>query len=246
VLVALFSDLHANREAVSACLAHARAHGAKRSIFLGDYVGYGADPEWVLDTVMAEVERGAVALLGNHDAAVNEFGESMLGTGQSSIEWTRVQLGARHRAFLSRLPLTHEKDGRLFVHASAAAPGKWQYVHEEHSALRCLRATAARAVFCGHVHEPALYHLSEGGKLGTFAPVPAAAVPLSPLRRWLAIVGSAGQPRDGNPEAAYALLDTARNEITWHRVPYDVETAMAKVRAAGLPASLAERLRTGL
>lgn len=246
MLVALFSDLHANREAVSACLAHARAHGASRSIFLGDYVGYGADPEWVLDAVIAEVERGAVALLGNHDAAVNEFGESMLGTGQSSIEWTRVQLGGRHRAFLAGLPLTHEEDGRFFVHASAASPRKWQYVREEYDALRCLRATNARAVFCGHVHEPALYNLTDSGKPSVFVPEPGAAVPLSPLRRWLAVVGSAGQPRDGNPAAAYALLDTARNEITWHRVPYDVESAMAKVRAAGLPAALAERLRTGL
>jgi diadenosine tetraphosphatase ApaH/serine/threonine PP2A family protein phosphatase len=245
MLVALFSDLHANREAVSACLADARAKGAGRSIFLGDYVGYGADPEWVVEALMDEVARGAVALLGNHDEAVGQFGDSMQSAGQLSMEWTRVQLGARHRAFLAGLPLTHEEDRLLFVHSGAAAPGKWKYVTEKRSALRSLRATRCRVTFCGHVHEPALYNLSQAEELSMFVPVTGAPVPLSPLRRWLAVVGSVGQPRDGNPAAAYTLLDTQKNEATWLRVPYDVEAAQAKVRAAGMPESIAERLRLG-
>src|SRR5476649_136765 len=245
MLVALFADLHANREALTACLAQARACGAARSVFLGDYVGYGADPEWVLDTLIDEVARGAVALLGNHDAAVGQFGDSMLSAAQSSIEWTRVQLGARHRAFLASQPLTHEEQGRLFVHATAAAPGKWGYVTEEHAALRSLRSTSCGVTFCGHVHQPALYDLSGTKSIHSFVPVTGAPIPLSPLRRWLAVLGSVGQPRDGNPAAGWTMLDTVKNQVTWMRAPYDVEAAAAKVRAAGLPDSIAERLRAG-
>jgi diadenosine tetraphosphatase ApaH/serine/threonine PP2A family protein phosphatase len=142
------------------------------------------------------------------------------------------------------LPLAVENDDRLFVHASAAAPASWDYVTDPAAARRSFAATRCRLTLCGHVHVPELYHLSATGKLGAFTPAPGVAIPLTAQRRWLAVVGSVGQPRDGVPAAAYALIDDD-GALTFMRVPYDAKSAAAKVRAAGLPAVLALRLLDG-
>jgi diadenosine tetraphosphatase ApaH/serine/threonine PP2A family protein phosphatase len=245
MLIALMADIHANREAFEACLWHARAHRAQQWIFLGDHVNYGADPEWVVETIMDYVSRGAIALLGNHDAAVADRRPTMGGPAEKAIEWTRVQLGATQRAFLAGLPLTFKQDDTLFVHADATAPRKWNYVADQYDAARSLKATRCRMTICGHVHKPATYNISETGHLTAFRPITGAAVPLLRQRRWLAVLGSVGQPRDGNPAASYAILDTERNQITYFQVPYDIDAAAAKIREAGLPEMLAERLRWG-
>jgi len=245
MLIAVMADIHANREAFEACLSHARTHGAQRWMFLGDHVNYGADPEWVVETIMAYVSRGAVALLGNHDAAVAERRPAMDGPARTAMEWTRVQLGAAHRGFLAGLPLTFQQQDTLFVHADATAPRKWKYVTDPYDAARSLKATDCRISICGHVHKPATYNLSDTGHMTTFQPITGAPVPLLRQRRWLAVLGSVGQPRDGNPAASYAMLDKERNELTYFRVPYDIDTAAAKIREAGLPDVLAERLRWG-
>ena len=106
VLIALFADIHANRQAFSACLEQARAQGAQRIVLLGDYVGYGADPEWTVTTVMELVDKGAVAVLGNHDSAIGNPREQMNLEARIAIEWTRGELSAAQRQFLAGLPLT--------------------------------------------------------------------------------------------------------------------------------------------
>lgn len=244
--LAVLADVHGNLEAFRACLDHARARGAARIVLLGDLVGYGADPEAVLDTAMAEVAAGAVALLGNHDeAAIGTAGTGMNDLAALAIGWTRKRLTDAHRRFIAGLPLSHEQDGRLFVHADASAPARWHYVQDAEAARRSITATDARATICGHVHRPALYSLGESDKINAFAPVAGAPVPLARGRRWLAVMGAVGQPRDGNPAACYGLLDTARCDIAWLRVPYDVAVAASKIRAAGLPGGLADRLFVG-
>ncbi len=245
MLIAFFADIHANRQAFEACLEHARAQGSQRYVFLGDYVGYGADPDWVLTTVMDMVADGALAVLGNHDNAVGEPGETMNAEAQVAIEWTRSQLGPEQRGFLAHLPLTVQDESRLYVHADASKPKNWIYVKSTVEAAHSLEATPAHITFCGHVHMPALYSLSITAKMTAFTPVSGAAVPMLPGRRWLAVLGSVGQPRDGNPAAAYALLDTDKKEITYCRVPYDVDEAASRIRKAGLPTWLADRLLTG-
>ena len=245
MLTALFADIHANREAFSACLAHVAALDAKQYVFLGDYVGYGADPGWTLDTVMTYVAAGALAVLGNHDAAVFDATADLNDSARAAIAWTRGQLNERQRNFLRGLPLTVERGDRLFVHASAWQPAHWDYVTGPATALRSFNATQHRTTFCGHVHVPELYHLSANAKVGTFAPVPGAAIPLGPQRRWLAVLGSVGQPRDGVPAASCALLDEKHNVLTFLRVPYDARTAAEKVRTAGLPEVLSLRLLNG-
>ncbi|HEV8267120.1 MAG TPA: metallophosphoesterase family protein [Thermoanaerobaculia bacterium] len=245
MLIALMADIHANREAFEACLADAREHGAERFVFLGDYVNYGADPEWVVQTLTGLVSNGAVAVLGNHDAAACTFEETMDSPAATALEWTRVQLGAAERAFLAGLPVEVKEDGRLYVHADAAAPRRWIYVRDASDALHSLGATEGRMTFCGHVHEPAIYSVSAALKVTSFRPVAGAPVPLLPQRRWLCVLGSVGQPRDGDPSACYALLDAGTSEMTYRRVPYDVDAAAAKILAAGLPEELAERLKWG-
>lgn len=242
--LALIADLHANREALGAVLAHAATQGVERHAFLGDYVGYGADPGWVVDRVREHVAAGALAVQGNHDAAVTEGAQpTMVADARAVVAWTRARLDAAQLDFLATLPLTHVEGEALFVHANAFAPSEWAYLEGRSEAARSLLATDRRFTFCGHVHVPMLYHLSGTGKAGEFKPSPGIAIPLSSQRRWLAIPGSAGQPRDGDPAACYAMFDSEAHALTFHRVPYDHAAAAAKVRAAGLPERVAERLR---
>jgi diadenosine tetraphosphatase ApaH/serine/threonine PP2A family protein phosphatase len=245
MLLALLTDIHGNREALDACLAHAVEMGAGRYLFLGDYVGYGADPAYVVDVVSGYVRRGAVALIGNHDAAVDIPDPRMNLIAQAAIDWTREQLDQAQRAFLARLPLTHQEGERLFVHASAAAPHEWAYVTDQREASRSFRATPSRVIVCGHVHVPAIYCLARDGVIDDFTPVGGAPIALAPDRRWLAVLGAVGQPRDYNPAACYGLLDEERNELTFVRVPYDIDAAAQKILEAGLPPPLAARLRQG-
>ncbi|MFZ6672821.1 metallophosphoesterase family protein [Undibacterium sp. Xuan67W] len=246
MLLAILTDLHANREAVEACIAHAEQQKAGQYAFLGDLIGYGADPEWVMSTVMAYVQRGAYALMGNHDIAIlQDDRQGMNPIARQVVEWTRSQLSNAQIAFIRNLPYRIDLQDLLLVHANAWAPDEWEYVDGVMEAMRSMHATKAQVTFCGHVHMPTLYHMTMTGKTGEFLPTPEHSIPLSKQRRWLVIPGSVGQPRDGNPAACYATFDTNTQELTYFRVPYDNETAAKKIIAAGLPVSLAQRLMTG-
>jgi diadenosine tetraphosphatase ApaH/serine/threonine PP2A family protein phosphatase len=245
VLIALLADIHANRQAFSACLAQARYQGAEQFVLLGDYVGYGADPEWTVTTVMELVDKGAVAVLGNHDSAVGNPREQMNLEAQIVIEWTRGELGASERQFLAHLPLTANEGERLFVHSEASNPAGWIYVMSTLEAARSITAASAQIGFCGHIHQPAVYSMSATAKMTAFTPTTGSAVPLLQGRRWLVVLGSVGQPRDGNPAASYAMLDTDKRELTYCRAPYDIEQAAAAIRKKGLPIWLANRLFLG-
>lgn len=244
--LALIADLHANRESVGAVMAHAATQSIDQYAFLGDFVGYGADPGWVVDLVRDHVARGAVAVMGNHDAAVVQGPlPTMIPEARQVVEWTRARLDTAQLDFLAALPMSVEDEDRLYVHANAFAPAEWAYVLGRMEAVRSLQSTGARFTFCGHVHDPKLFHLTGTGKIGDFVPSDGMPIPLSEQRRWLVIPGSAGQPRDGNPAACYATFDTASSTLTYFRVPYDTEAAGAKIRAAGLPQRLARRLEHG-
>ena len=243
--LALLADIHANRQAFAACLDAARARGAERLICLGDIVGYGADPEWAVDTAMDLVANGGIAVRGNHDNAIGEPSDSMNADAQAAIDWTRNRLSAEQKAFLAGLPILRAEDNRLYVHSEASDPAKWRYVRDTSDAARSMMATELQITFCGHIHRPGLYSMSSTAKMTSF--VPTSGVPVQRLtgRRWLAVLGSVGQPRDGDPAASFAMFDTASREITYHRVPYDVATAAARIKANGLPLWLADRLSIG-
>ena len=244
--LALFADVHSNLEAITACLAHARALGADQYAFIGDLVGYGADPVAVLELIESHTVNGGVAVLGNHDAAaLGRPDDALNRNALAAVAWTRAQLGPRQRAFLASLPLTATDNNVLFVHASAAAPEQWIYVSGLREAEESLRAGKASYIFSGHVHEQKLYYTGTGRTPMAFRPVAGSPIPVAKHRQWLAIVGSAGQPRDGNNAACYALFDMARERLTFYRIPYDHDATIRKIRAAGLPERLALRLERG-
>lgn len=248
--LAIFADLHANKEATEAVWAHAQDQGIDQVILLGDYVDYGADPAWVVDFCRDLVKQGALAVRGNHDDALSpETTSNMADHVLPTLQWTESQLSEDQLQWLQALPLTAEQGDCLFAHANVHDPAHWEYLHGRMEASRSLFASEHRYVFCGHVHEPCLYHLSPTGKSGEFSPIEGTPMPLSPARRWLAIPGSLGQPRDGNPAACYATFDTDRAVLTFFRVPYDHEMAAHRVLTSGMPPTvsqaLAERLIHG-
>nr|WP_246739319.1 metallophosphoesterase family protein [Bradyrhizobium aeschynomenes] len=244
-MLAIFTDIHANRQAFAACLEAARARGAERLICLGDIVGYGADPEWSVDTVMEIVAEGGLAVRGNHDNAVSTASESMNAEAQAAMEWTRGRLSAEQRRFLAELPMSVGDEDRLFVHSEASSPQRWRYIQSSVDAARSMIATEAQVTFCGHIHRPALYSMSATAKMTSFTPTANMPIQLLRGRQWLAVVGSVGQPRDGDPAASFVTFDTKTRELTYCRVPYDVDAAAQRIRDNGLPPWLAQRLSMG-
>lgn len=243
--IAVLTDIHANREAFEAVLTDVTAHGVDRIALLGDIVGYGADPEWCCDRAEALLADGAICVRGNHDSAAAGAAEAMSSLAKRALDWTAGRLSGAQKTFLGALPFTAEAEGVLYVHASANRPEQWSYVTSDTRATPSFRACDARVILCGHVHVPLLASCDLGGVVRAQAFKPGLPIPLLPSRRWLAVVGSVGQPRDGVAQAAWALLDTARRELTFRRTAYDVATAARKVRAAGLPEELAVRLMVG-
>jgi diadenosine tetraphosphatase ApaH/serine/threonine PP2A family protein phosphatase len=227
------------------CLAHAGERGTRRFAFLGDLVGYGADPAAVIDIVAEHVSRGAIVVQGNHDAAIAGGGGYFNASAAEAIAWTRAALNPAHRAFLATLPLCIRDGPACFVHASAVAPQRWDYVDSPGAAERSARAAGTPYTFCGHVHDQLLYGEDAQRRMIAFRPRSGVPIPVGARRAWLAIVGSVGQPRDGSPAAAYAVADLDAKSITFHRVPYDNFAAARKIRAAGLPEVLAYRLERG-
>jgi diadenosine tetraphosphatase ApaH/serine/threonine PP2A family protein phosphatase len=246
LIIALLSDVHGNIEALDACLEHAAANGAERYAFLGDLVGYGANPEEVVATVARSTERGALAVKGNHDEAVEKRAGYMNDATKESIEWTRNSLSQRCRSFLASLPMLVSDGVMCFVHASAASPGRWDYVDTPTVARQSAEAAHTTYTFSGHVHDQMLYFEGTRGKWSAFIPTPGSPVPVPGHRRWLALVGSVGQPRDGKPAAAYTLFDPQRAQITFHRLAYDHIAAARKIRRAGLPEAHAYRVEKGV
>ncbi len=247
--LALLSDIHGNLQALNACLAHARAQQAQRFAFLGDLVGYGADPVAVVERIMLLTEEGALVIQGNHDAMAVDPPADVKTVGDSTAAWTHDQLSDAQRDWLQALPLVRQLDSVLLVHASADEPELWRYIYDARAASASLDAASAwpgvRYVFGGHVHTQNLYYRGAGTDLMKFVPQPGVAVPVPRHRQWLATIGSVGQPRDGKPQAMYALFDGERAQLTFHRVPYDYQAAAAAIRAAGLPEFFADRLEHG-
>jgi diadenosine tetraphosphatase ApaH/serine/threonine PP2A family protein phosphatase len=246
VLTALLADIHANLQALNACLDHARNRGAQRFVFLGDLVGYGADARGVLEVVERYAAGGALVLKGNHDEAVETSAAYFNDASRAALQWARDTLTTEQKCFLAALPLVVRQGEACYAHASAASPERWDYIDSPAAAKRCADAADACYTFCGHVHDQVLYFQSGRARMGEFRPFPGTAIPVPGHRRWVGIVGSVGQPRDRNPAAAYTLFDPARHEVTFFRVPYDAAAAAERIRACGLPAALAYRVELGI
>jgi diadenosine tetraphosphatase ApaH/serine/threonine PP2A family protein phosphatase len=242
MLVAIVSDIHANRHAFEAVLRDIDASEARELWCLGDVVGYGADPN---DCCALTRDHAAVCLAGNHDLAV---------TGELSLEefspgaalaarWTQEVIADEHADWLRSLSPKGGEDGVGLYHASPRDP-VWEYVVSTLLAELCLDAAPERVSLVGHSHV-ALSFVRPDGEAATGEPRRGGdALDLS-RGEWLVNPGSVGQPRDGDPRAAWMLLDTEAWRAEWRRVEYDIKGAAAAIRAARLPDSLAERLQYG-
>jgi diadenosine tetraphosphatase ApaH/serine/threonine PP2A family protein phosphatase len=243
--IAFLTDIHGNLEALNATLRTVRAGGFDQIVVLGDLVGYGPDPAAIVETVGGLIDDGAICIKGNHDEAACTTSAGMSENARIAADWTRGQLRTPHLDFLNALPMSVTQEDRLYIHASAKTPEKWPYIRGVDAAADCLAATDARLVFVGHTHIPAVFHGLPGKTPATFIPAANVEMPISSLRRAVTVVGSVGQPRDGIPAACYGVFDTGQRTITMKRVPYDHTETAEKIRRAGLPFWLGDRLALG-
>ena len=238
---AILSDVHGNLEALQAVLADLRREGAGKIAFLGDAVGYGANPGECLLLLREQTE---FLVAGNHDwGAVGLTDVSYFNTAaKAAVLWTGRELAEENRTFLRRLPLVHQAGGITFVHGTPNEPGEWNYIFTYPEAEQAFGALEGELAFIGHSHRPVI--LAKRGK-GSVATLEQEAAVLEKGTRYIINVGSVGQPRDGNPRAAYGLYDEGERKFLLKRVPYDIPAAQQKIIRAGLPTSLARRLAKG-
>jgi predicted phosphodiesterase len=240
--VAIASDIHGNRQAFEAVIAAAEADGAEELWCLGDLVGYGAEPDACVALAEAHC---AICLAGNHDLAVVEvlsLDDFSRGAALAAY-WTREVIRPETREYLLSLKPQSEAEGLGLFHASPRDP-VWEYVLSALAAELCFDATDFRISFIGHSHVALSFHRPEGEPATGTTRREGAEVDLA-TGEWLINPGSVGQPRDGDPRAAWLVLDTDAWTANWRRAEYDVGAAQAAIRAANLPDSLAERLQYG-
>lgn len=245
--IGILGDIHSNLEALDAVLAAAADEGIDHWVQVGDIVGYGADPVPCVDRVR---ELGCTVCMGNHDAAVVGY----LATdyfnhyAREAIEWTRNHLDDERLDWLRGLELVVEHEHYQLVHGSLFLPDRFGYVLGPAEAVSSMERQTKAMTFVGHSHVPALYvqrSLGDPEKLQVLFEsefqASVAGIPKSLLN-----VGSVGQPRDEDPRAAYGVYDTDTRIAAVRRVEYDVATTQRKIRAAGLPSVLADRLQLGV
>ncbi len=237
--IGLLSDIHANLVALEAVLADL---GAVDALWVtGDTVGYGPDPS---ETLALLRQRGAVLVQGNHDLGVatgeglDLFHERAAVAARMHRRW----LAAEERDLLASLPQVVTVDRFTLCHGSLRDP-LWEYVTTTGAAAATIERAKTPFACCGHTHVPALY-VSDGDVARATRPEPGRAYALGP--RCLANAGSVGQPRDGDPRAAYALLDTVAGTVTFHRASYRIDETQRRIRARRLPEMFAERLAFGI
>jgi diadenosine tetraphosphatase ApaH/serine/threonine PP2A family protein phosphatase len=239
--VAVVSDIHSNLHALEAVLAAIEAEAPDELWCLGDLVGYGPRPNECCTSIAA---RADVCLAGNHDLVVlgtldmSDFA----GEAAAAALWTRGVLDADARSFLAPLePQARRGDVALF-HGSGRDP-VWEYVLSDDAAWWTFQATPEPLVLVGHSHVPLMISF-DGEELEGSLAEEGADVDLSG-KRWLLNPGSVGQPRQGDPRAAYLLLDLDAQRASFRRAEYDIERTQAEMREAGLPELLAARLALG-
>lgn len=237
----MLSDLHSNLEALDAVIAEVDEHGCERILVLGDIVGYGADPNAVIGRL---VERNAVTIAGNHDlAAIGRFDATWFNeVAAAAIAWTSATMSVESRAFLSGLGPRRDEPDAVLVHGSVRDPVAEYLLAVEDARVSFEMADFGLAFF-GHTHLPTVFRCDDRGRIGGWVMPEDSAIELEPGARFMLNPGSVGQPRDRDPRAAYLVWEDGR--VVGHRVAYSIEKAAAKIKDAGLPRWLADRLSLG-
>lgn len=236
---AIFGDIHANLEALQTVLWDAQEQGCSNYVCLGDIVGYAANPVECLQTVR---DMGCPVVRGNHDegAACDSGLEELNPLAQNALLWTRQQLNDEQRQWLRDLKLVRQVRDFTIVHATLDSPGNWGYVTNRFDAMASFSYQFTQVCFYGHTHVPRIFEKDDAVRAARGTDIT-----LQRGVKYFVNVGSVGQPRDGDWRAAYTIYDIQAQTISIRRLEYDIETAQNKIRAAGLPSLLADRLALG-
>ncbi len=244
--IAIFGDIHANLEALHAVLEDAGRQGCESNYAcLGDIVGYNANPAECLELVRS---LDCPTVKGNHDyesiSKKDLLGMNPIAT--MALSWTREQLNEDQKTWLRRLPYVKENiaslDNMTIVHATMDNPMKWEYILNASDSSFSFQKQATQLCFHGHTHVPKFFVKYPSGKISD---IPADEIIMEPGIQYFINPGSVGQPRDGDWRASYAIYTPEQNLIQLRRVEYDVATTQLKIREAGLPERLADRLGFG-
>lgn len=236
---AIISDIHANLEGFQTVLADLKEQKCTHVVCLGDVVGYGANPKECLDIVRG---MNIPVVKGNHDEyiGVEEDPEGFNDAAAEAVAWSRAQLLEEDRKWLRDLKYFRIVANFSIVHATLDAPQRWGYVFEKLEAAASFTYQNTQVCFFGHTHVPLAFIRESGVRGGTYTKFQ-----VEQGKKYFVNVGSVGQPRDGDPRAGYVIYDLQQGTIELRRLAYDVQTAQRKIRAAGLPDRLAERLALG-
>ncbi|HDL77609.1 MAG TPA: metallophosphoesterase [Lentisphaerae bacterium] len=236
---AILGDIHSNLEALQAVLEDVRAIGVDRYVCVGDIVGYNSNPHECLEIVRS---LDCETVRGNHDHYCSHD-ESLMGfhpLAADVVDWTRQQLSAEEREYLRGLPLVKQVEGFTVVHSTLDNPEMWGYVFDALDAEANFNYQVTSVCFYGHTHVPLAFEKADVVRGGLYEKIR-----IQRGRKYFINVGSVGQPRDGDPRAAYAIYDLVKNEVQLRRVPYDFRITQRKVLAVGLPSRIAARLAVG-
>lgn len=239
--IGFFSDVHANWEALSACLKDFEKQGLNKLFFLGDAVGYGADPNLVVQKINEICE---IKILGNHDAAVigRLSPEYFNHYAQKSFYHTQKVLTQDNFKLLENFSISSEWDKFFLVHALPNDPESWGYILTLGDAEENFDSFQTQVCLIGHSHRPVIVE-KQGDKRAV--QVRSDTLVFDQNCRYIVNVGSVGQPRDGNPNACYLIYDSEKDEISYRRVEYDLKSAQDKMREANMPGYLVDRLSSG-
>lgn len=237
--IAIFSDIHANLEALEAVLADTKNQGCTDYVCLGDVVGYNADPVACLNIIR---DMGCPIVKGNHDfdSGNDTPLDQMNDLAANSLKWTRQQLSVDQRKWLSRLRMVRQVQDFTIVHSTLDQPTSWNYVTNRHDAMSNFSYQISPVCFYGHTHLPITYYKDE--QAGSLPPT---TVPINDGVKYFINPGAVGQPRDGDWRASYCIYDLETKVVTFRRVAYDLVKAQNKIIMAGLHPFLAQRLANG-
>lgn len=236
-----FSDVHANLEALKACVIDFRSEKLDKVFFLGDAVGYGPSPD---ECVKLIKEVAAVKLMGNHDYAALGLMETEFFNqyAAESMGWTKNSISRKTIEILSNFELKYELDDVLLVHSSPKEPELWHYILDMDDAKESFDYFTHRMCLVGHTHRPFIVCKEKSGEILLSKQTEET---LSDDRQYLVNIGSVGQPRDGDPRSCYLIFDSQTRVIKHKRVAYNVKATQNDMARVGLPDYLIERLTTG-
>jgi len=245
--IALISDIHGNLEALTAVIADIRNRDVDRIACLGDIVGYGTNPNECVEAIMANCY---FCIKGNHDAAIldPQIAKEFNDAARFAIDWTRNTLTQKSKGLMSSFPLSKEEGEFTAVHATPFRPHFWYYITSLDVALLNFNYFKTKFCFVGHTHIPGVIALRPNEPdVSVFAPKSFNyETEFIPSTKFIVNIGSVGQPRDKNPKSSYVILDTQTKEILFKRISYDIAAYQSKMRSAGMPKFLIDRIANGI